>query len=108
MPAQRHARVMQLRLRRPRHDPQQVRDLLVAVPLDVVQYEHLPCPVGQPLERSEEHTSELQSPMYLVCRLLLEKKKKKKKNNTNIKKKNTIESRMYYKLCNLISDASNT
>src|SRR5437879_10548470 len=27
-------------------------------------------------ERSEEHTSELQSPMYLVCRLLLEKKKK--------------------------------
>src|SRR5437762_905730 len=28
-------------------------------------------------ERSEEHTSELQSPMYLVCRLLLEKKKKK-------------------------------
>src|SRR5437763_12354106 len=28
------------------------------------------------LLRSEEHTSELQSPMYLVCRLLLEKKKK--------------------------------
>src|SRR5437879_10362267 len=27
------------------------------------------------VERSEEHTSELQSPMYLVCRLLLEKKK---------------------------------
>src|SRR5437762_6069826 len=27
--------------------------------------------------RSEEHTSELQSPMYLVCRLLLEKKKRK-------------------------------
>src|SRR5437762_10216686 len=26
-------------------------------------------------DRSEEHTSELQSPMYLVCRLLLEKKK---------------------------------
>src|SRR5437762_6408481 len=37
--------------------------------------------------RSEEHTSELQSPMYLVCRLLLEKKKKKKKNKT-IKIKN--------------------
>src|SRR5437763_8798923 len=32
--------------------------------------------------RSEEHTSELQSPMYLVCRLLLEKKKKKKRNNS--------------------------
>src|SRR5437879_7237630 len=28
------------------------------------------------IRRSEEHTSELQSPMYLVCRLLLEKKKK--------------------------------
>src|SRR5438034_8795388 len=32
--------------------------------------------------RSEEHTSELQSHSDLVCRLLLEKKKKKKKNNT--------------------------
>src|SRR5438552_9626137 len=31
--------------------------------------------------RSEEHTSELQSPDHLVCRLLLEKKKKKKKLN---------------------------
>src|SRR2546426_5626133 len=30
-------------------------------------------------DRSEEHTSELQSPCNLVCRLLLEKKKKKKK-----------------------------
>src|SRR5688572_32537567 len=31
-------------------------------------------------QRSEEHTSELQSQSNLVCRLLLEKKKKKKKN----------------------------
>src|SRR2546425_4537435 len=31
--------------------------------------------------RSEEHTSELQSLAYLVCRLLLEKKKKKKTSN---------------------------
>src|SRR5437762_11291936 len=56
-----------------------------------------PEPVGQAIGhlaklrvgdgRSEEHTSELQSPMYLVCRLLLEKKKKKKK--TNIKKNET-------------------
>src|SRR2546422_5972752 len=30
--------------------------------------------------RSEEHTSELQSRLHLVCRLLLEKKKNKKKN----------------------------
>ena len=33
--------------------------------------------------RSEEHTSELQSPMYLVCRLLLEKKKTKTKQTKN-------------------------
>src|SRR5437763_11885749 len=32
--------------------------------------------------RSEEHTSELQSPMYLVCRLLLEKKKNHRKIRT--------------------------
>src|SRR3712207_8079246 len=32
------------------------------------------------LDRSEEHTSELQSRQYLVCRLLLEKKKKKMPN----------------------------
>src|SRR2546426_4826848 len=31
------------------------------------------------VHRSEEHTSELQSPCNLVCRLLLEKKKKKKR-----------------------------
>src|SRR2546425_10856015 len=52
--------------------------------------EEIAPPVGEPahelpvaetrrdLERSEEHTSELQSLAYLVCRLLLEKKKKKK------------------------------
>src|SRR3712207_7052725 len=33
--------------------------------------------VDRPSPRSEEHTSELQSRQYLVCRLLLEKKKKK-------------------------------
>src|SRR5438876_3682646 len=43
---------------------------------------HRPCPPP----RSEEHTSELQSPVHLVCRLLLEKKKKK--NNRNKKTKN--------------------
>src|SRR5690348_18075962 len=32
--------------------------------------------IFQRLSRSEEHTSELQSPVHLVCRLLLEKKKK--------------------------------
>src|SRR5438552_8524556 len=38
------------------------------------------CPLRSSFEeqRSEEHTSELQSPDHLVCRVLLEKKKKKK------------------------------
>src|SRR5260363_481005 len=40
-----------------------------------------------PQQRSEEHTSELQSPDHLVCRLLLEKKKKKKYNIIITKKK---------------------
>src|SRR6266536_4458088 len=54
--------------------------------------------VGPSLPRSEEHTSELQSRVDLVCRLLLEKKKdnayvmvhlkKKKKIKKNIKEKN--------------------
>src|SRR5215210_9252777 len=43
---------------------------------------------ADPARRSEEHTSELQSPMYLVCRLLLEKKKKNKKKKKKKKKKN--------------------
>src|SRR5690348_17398810 len=38
------------------------------------------------ISRSEEHTSELQSPVHLVCRLLLEKKKK-----INKKKKHSIK-----------------
>src|SRR2546422_1341729 len=36
-------------------------------------------PAGPGDRRSEEHTSELQSRLHLVCRLLLEKKKKKTK-----------------------------
>src|SRR5205823_11329872 len=43
---------------------------------------------GEFPERSEEHTSELQSLAYLVCRLLLEKKKKNTK-NTIIQPHNT-------------------
>src|SRR5687768_18036391 len=38
-------------------------------------------------DRSEEHTSELQSRLHLVCRLLLEKKKKKKTTKTRHNKK---------------------
>src|SRR2546426_3751622 len=41
--------------------------------------EDIPAALAQ-RRRSEEHTSELQSPCNLVCRLLLEKKKKKKLN----------------------------
>src|SRR2546426_7864239 len=55
---------------------QRVLHVVLRVPLDR-QYPR--CPRILPLGRSEEHTSELQSPCNLVCRLLLEKK------NTNRK-----------------------
>src|SRR5438876_11881999 len=42
------------------------------------------------LPRSEEHTSELQSPVHLVCRLLLEKKKKKNTKPQHHKTQNRI------------------
>src|ERR1022692_1809892 len=54
--------------------PFQPLDVLHAMMLDEVASEH-----GLDLLRSEEHTSELQSPCNLVCRLLLEKKKKTNK-----------------------------
>src|SRR2546422_2981294 len=46
----------------------------------------LPCSSPKPSckPRSEEHTSELQSRLHLVCRLLLEKKKKHKNHNTYV------------------------
>src|SRR5437868_11221261 len=44
-------------------------------------------------ERSEEHTSELQSRFDLVCRLLLEKKKKKKKDGTQCSSKQMVLAR---------------
>src|SRR5574337_451375 len=54
-----------------------------------------PCRLGTGESRSEEHTSELQSPLNLVCRLLLEKKKK---NNTN--KENTTKYSRQSHTCN--------
>src|SRR2546425_6578178 len=48
----------------------------------LVQARHELAFLGDPRRRSEEHTSELQSLAYLVCRLLLEKKKKKKEATT--------------------------
>src|SRR5437762_6511471 len=53
--------------------------------------------VGPLGTRSEEHTSELQSPMYLVCRLLLEKKKKKiKQQKSRTREKKLAESQRLY------------
>src|SRR2546426_6343355 len=52
----------------------------------------IPAP-GRHGERSEEHTSELQSPCNLVCRLLLEKKKKKKINRFIATVYNVIDTR---------------
>src|SRR5687767_15665843 len=46
---------------------------------------------GERLLRSEEHTSELQSLAYLVCRLLLEKKKKKINKTTYLLHNNTTQ-----------------
>src|SRR5258708_28822536 len=46
------------------------------------------------LERSEEHTSELQSPDHLVCRLLLEKKKKEHNNTGPVN--NTLSASTKY------------
>src|SRR2546422_7775887 len=42
-----------------------------------------------PAQRSEEHTSELQSRLHLVCRLLLEKKKRTKNSNRDIARRHT-------------------
>src|SRR5438105_9406236 len=59
----------------------------------VVRHRHGGCRLGAHRVRSEEHTSELQSRVDLVCRLLLEKKKNKNINLTEEKteqhKKNT-------------------
>src|SRR5205807_3579136 len=49
-------------------------------------------PRGQGQGRSEEHTSELQSPCNLVCRLLLEKKKKQTKKKTQ---QNNTKTQLY-------------
>src|SRR5687768_17703974 len=51
--------------------------------------------VARSAGRSEEHTSELQSRLHLVCRLLLEKKKKKTKKHLTNKQKHQL-----YTKCN--------
>src|SRR3712207_6923470 len=47
-------------------------------------------PQTEGVARSEEHTSELQSRQYLVCRLLLEKKKKQRRWSTAVRTSVTI------------------
>src|SRR2546425_5587505 len=74
----RHLRVVarhhHLHPRRQLHTPRHVRR--PEVELRPVPLEERRMPPALFLRRSEEHTSELQSLAYLVCRLLLEKKKK--------------------------------
>src|SRR5690349_21961032 len=65
------------------HQQRYVRAQALPV-VQVVRHAHMAC------DRSEEHTSELQSRRDLVCRLLLEKKKKKKKNKKNREKKSMM------------------
>src|SRR5690348_17494464 len=65
--------------------PATIGSQLVRQPLLVVSRLAFPFeskPTTSACPRSEEHTSELQSPVHLVCRLLLEKKKKNKKTTT--------------------------
>src|SRR2546422_11668553 len=66
-----------LRRRAPEDDGERVRPAIerMAAPADLRER------LGDEPQRSEEHTSELQSRLHLVCRLLLEKKKKKRNNN---------------------------
>src|SRR3712207_8578279 len=49
---------------------------VIALPPDWANYGEIIKTFSEKYDRSEEHTSELQSRQYLVCRLLLEKKKK--------------------------------
>src|SRR2546422_6291420 len=51
-----------------------------------------PCFIKPAAWRSEEHTSELQSRLHLVCRLLLEKKKKRRNHNHILLKTLPLES----------------
>src|SRR3712207_7834487 len=57
------------------HEHQALLDPLTHLPL-LDAYAELDEQAAEVAARSEEHTSELQSRQYLVCRLLLEKKKK--------------------------------
>src|SRR5258708_25291817 len=53
------------------------------------------------LQRSEEHTSELQSPDHLVCRLLLEKKKKRDTQHKRTQQRDKKRADIYVSGCRL-------
>src|SRR2546422_6693337 len=74
-------RSLELRRRRLRHPARHHDDLGVEL--------------APRLERSEEHTSELQSRLHLVCRLLLEKKKKSKTEE---------RERVIYFICHVVNE----
>src|SRR5687768_18112001 len=80
------------RLLEPPHRSEEVRVHVMGFGVPRIQFERTfertlgarPIPIAElqhATNRSEEHTSELQSRLHLVCRLLLEKKKKIKNNN---------------------------
>src|SRR2546425_7340199 len=75
--------------RRPDHQPHQGRD--------DGGHRRKSLPARLPDRRSEEHTSELQSLAYLVCRLLLEKKKKKQ-----IPSENWIHTSLAYRVLRMM------
>src|SRR5438552_16292581 len=64
------------RLLRSERDRRRATDELNRRLSELFSLQELSYVLSDSLERSEEHTSELQSPDHLVCRLLLEKKKK--------------------------------
>src|SRR5258708_11102167 len=74
------------------------------IPARSIQLYSTPWPF---LVRSEEHTSELQSPDHLVCRLLLEKKKKSFDTKTP-KQKFAYDNHRYSALCALRSTSDCT
>src|SRR3989449_3462865 len=69
------------------------RSLWVTAPIDGIPREMPVVRVPDAsvyLRRSEEHTSELQSRLHLVCRLLLEKKNKQKQRQKNVEVRSQI------------------
>src|SRR5258708_21046214 len=63
---------------------------IYAFPHAIVSHLFYPLAADGIRSRSEEHTSELQSPDHLVCRLLLEKKKENNHKKSNIKEFSTL------------------